>query len=97
MTELDAAERLYALRAEGELFRGLSFDTIAGAGPDGAIVHYRVDEASNRRLEPGSVFLVDSGGQYLDGTTDVTRTVHIERRRRHRARRRKSATVSPAC
>ncbi|MDE0059272.1 MAG: aminopeptidase P family protein [Defluviicoccus sp.] len=77
VTELEAAERLFALRAEGELFRGLSFDTIAGAGPDGAIVHYRVDEASNRRLEPGSVFLVDSGGQYLDGTTDVTRTVHI--------------------
>ena len=77
VTEMDAAARLRALRAEGERFRGLSFDTIAGAGPNGAIVHYRVDETSNRRLEPGSVFLLDSGGQYLDGTTDVTRTVYI--------------------
>ena len=77
VTELDAADRLFALRAEGERFRGLSFDTIAGAGPNGAIVHYRVSEASNRRLEPGSVFLLDSGGQYLDGTTDVTRTIYI--------------------
>ena len=77
LTEMDAATRLYALRAEDERFRGLSFETIAGAGPNGAIVHYRVDENSNRRLEPGSVFLLDSGGQYLDGTTDVTRTVYI--------------------
>ena len=77
LTEMDAAGRLYDFRAEGEHFRGLSFDTIAGAGPNGAIVHYRVDESSNRRLEPGSVFLLDSGGQYLDGTTDVTRTVYI--------------------
>ena len=77
ITEMDAAERLFALRAEGERFRGLSFDTIAGAGPNGAIVHYRVNRISNRRLEPGSVFLLDSGGQYLDGTTDVTRTVYI--------------------
>ena len=77
VTELDAVDRLFALRAEGERFRGLSFDTIAGAGPNGAIVHYRVNRASNRRLDPGSVFLLDSGGQYLDGTTDVTRTIHI--------------------
>ena len=78
ITEMDAAERLFALRAEGERFRGLSFDTIAGAGPNGAIVHYRVNRISNRRLEPGSVFLLDSGGQYLDGTTDVTRTIYID-------------------
>lgn len=77
VTEMDAVARLRAIRAEGARFRGLSFDTIAGAGPNGAIVHYRVDENSNRRLEPGSVFLLDSGAQYLDGTTDVTRTVHI--------------------
>ena len=77
LTEMDAVSRLRSIRAEGERFRGLSFDTIAGAGPNGAIVHYRVDENSNRRLEPGSVFLLDSGAQYLDGTTDVTRTVHI--------------------
>ena len=78
VTELDAVARLRSIRAEGTRFRGLSFETIAGAGPNGAIVHYRVDENSNRSLEPGSVFLLDSGAQYLDGTTDVTRTVHIQ-------------------
>ena len=77
--ELRAAERLQAWRAEGEYFRGLSFDTISAAGANGAIVHYRVDAASNRRLQAGSLYLVDSGAQYLDGTTDVTRTVAIGR------------------
>jgi Xaa-Pro aminopeptidase len=62
--------------ATGEL-RDLSFDTISGAGPNGAIVHYRVTPETNRRLRPGELYLVDSGGQYLDGTTDVTRTVAI--------------------
>jgi Xaa-Pro aminopeptidase len=57
--------------------RDLSFDTISGAGPNGAVVHYRVSEETNRKLEPGSVYLVDSGGQYPDGTTDITRTVWI--------------------
>lgn len=75
--ELTAIAKLAALRAEGGLFRGYSFDTISGAGPNGAIVHYRATEATNRRLEPGMLYLVDSGGQYLDGTTDVTRTVAI--------------------
>ena len=77
LTEMEAAERLYAFReATGEL-RDLSFDTIAGAGPNGAIVHYRVSEASNRALGTGELFLLDSGGQYPDGTTDVTRTIAI--------------------
>ncbi|MCZ6522588.1 MAG: aminopeptidase P family protein [Alphaproteobacteria bacterium] len=75
--ELGAARVLEGLRAEDGLFQGLSFDTISGAGPNGAIVHYRVSAASNRRLEPGTLYLVDSGAQYLDGTTDVTRTVAI--------------------
>lgn len=75
--ELTAAKKLASLRAEGGLFRGYSFDTISGAGPNGAIVHYHATEATNRPLEPGSLYLVDSGGQYLDGTTDVTRTVAI--------------------
>ena len=75
--ELAAAARLAALRAENEHFRGLSFDAITGAGPNGAIVHYMSTAATSRRLEPGTLFLVDSGGQYLDGTTDVTRTVAI--------------------
>ncbi len=90
VSELDAAERLYALRRDNELYRGPSFPTIAGAGPNGAIVHYQASEESNRRLDAGMLFLVDSGGQYLDGTTDVTRTVAVgaptgEQRRRFTA------------
>ena len=77
VTEIAAAERLEALRLRNDRFRGLSFPTISGAGPNGAIVHYRVTPETDRRLEPGSLYLVDSGGQYLDGTTDVTRTVAI--------------------
>ena len=87
LTEMAAAKRLYALRAENEHYRGPSFSTIAGAGPNGAIVHYRVSRASNRKLEPGSLYLVDSGAQYVDGTTDVTRTIAVgapaEAMRRH--------------
>ena len=75
--ELQAADRLEHFRAEGEHFRGLSFPTIAGSGPHGAIVHYRSTAKSNRRLQPGELFLLDSGAQYLDGTTDVTRTIFI--------------------
>lgn len=77
VTELSAADRLQAFRAEGGLLRDLSFDTISGAGPNGAVVHYRVSEETSRVLEPNSVYLVDSGGQYVDGTTDITRTVWI--------------------
>jgi len=79
VTELDAEARLATFRdrdATAEL-RGSSFATISGAGPNGAIVHYRVTEESNRRLEAGQLYLVDSGAQYLDGTTDVTRTVAV--------------------
>src|SRR5690606_13570904 len=77
LDEMSAADRLHEFRkATGDL-RDLSFDTISGAGPNGAIVHYRVSEDTNRKLEPGSVYLVDSGGQYPDGTTDITRTVRI--------------------
>lgn len=75
--EIGAAERLHAFRRDTGDLRDLSFDTISGAGPNGAIVHYRVSEDTNRALEPGSVYLVDSGGQYPDGTTDITRTVWI--------------------
>jgi Xaa-Pro aminopeptidase len=75
--EIAAAERLHQFRRETGDLRDLSFDTISGAGPNGAIVHYRVSEETNRRLEPNSVYLVDSGGQYPDGTTDITRTVWI--------------------
>jgi Xaa-Pro aminopeptidase len=75
--ELTASDRLEALRRENGEFRDLSFDSISGAGPNGAIVHYRSTEKTNRKLEPGSLYLIDSGGQYVDGTTDITRTVAI--------------------
>ncbi|MFC3100171.1 aminopeptidase P family protein [Altererythrobacter lauratis] len=75
--EISAANQLESFRkASGQLV-DLSFDTISGSGPNGAIVHYRVSEETNRLLQPGSVYLVDSGGQYPDGTTDITRTVWI--------------------
>ncbi|MFQ6017974.1 MAG: aminopeptidase family protein P [Kiloniellaceae bacterium] len=77
ISEIEAAERLLAYRRENELFRNLSFRTISGAGPNGAIVHYSVTAKSDRRLGLGELYLVDSGAQYLDGTTDVTRTVAI--------------------
>lgn len=75
--EIGAAAMLERCRAEGALYRGLSFATISAAGPNGAVVHYHASPASNRRLAPGELYLVDSGGQYQDGTTDVTRTVAI--------------------
>ncbi|EKE68393.1 aminopeptidase P family protein [Oceanibaculum indicum] len=75
--ELTASDRLEAFRAESGLLRDLSFDTISGSGPNGAIVHYRATEATNRVMQPGELYLVDSGAQYLDGTTDITRTIAI--------------------
>ncbi|MEC9344836.1 MAG: aminopeptidase P family protein [Pseudomonadota bacterium] len=77
LDEMAAAERLEAIRREHDMLRDLSFDTISGAGPNGAIVHYRVSPETNRRIEAGQLFLVDSGAQYPDGTTDITRTVAI--------------------
>ncbi len=77
LDEIAAAEKLYELRAAGQHFQRLSFPTIAGSGPNGAIVHYRATGDSNRRLGTGDLFLLDSGAQYLDGTTDVTRTIAI--------------------
>jgi Xaa-Pro aminopeptidase len=78
ITEMSAAERLHQFRRQTGDLRDLSFDTISGAGPNGAVVHYRVSEETNRTLAPGSVYLVDSGGQYPDGTTDITRTVWVQ-------------------
>jgi Xaa-Pro aminopeptidase len=75
--ELKASDRLEALRREHAELRDLSFDSISGAGPNGAIVHYKSSEETNRKLEPGKLYLIDSGGQYVDGTTDITRTVVI--------------------
>ena len=75
--ELKASDHLEALRRESSELRDLSFDSISGAGPNGAIVHYRSSEKTNRKLEKGTLYLIDSGGQYVDGTTDITRTVPI--------------------
>ena len=77
LDEISAAQRLEAFRAETGELGDISFDTISGAGPCGAVVHYRVTRATNRPLEPGTLYLIDSGGQYRDGTTDITRTVAI--------------------
>ena len=76
-TELSAAARLRGYREKLPLFRDLSFPTISGAGPNGAVVHYGVTEATNRVLASGMLYLVDSGAQFLDGTTDITRTIAI--------------------
>ncbi len=75
--EVAAAMKLEEFRRASPELAEISFDTIAGAGPNGAIVHYRPSYATNRKIEPGSLFLVDSGAQYRDGTTDITRTVAI--------------------
>jgi Xaa-Pro aminopeptidase len=77
LDEMSAAAELMRLRRESELLQDLSFTTISAAGPNAALPHYRVSAKSNRKLENGQIYLVDSGGQYLDGTTDVTRTVMV--------------------
>jgi len=77
LAEIAASDRLESFRRAGEHFRDLSFPTISGAGPNGAIVHYRAMPETERRLEPGNLYLLDSGAQYLDGTTDITRTIAI--------------------
>jgi Xaa-Pro aminopeptidase len=77
LDEISAADRLHEFREAGSLFDGPSFDTISGAAANGAIVHYRATPATNRRIAPDMLYLVDSGAQYLDGTTDVTRTVAV--------------------
>ena len=77
VTELDAAAYLEECRKKQPLWKDSSFPTISGAGPNGAIVHYHASPKTNGTLEPGTLYLVDSGGQYLDGTTDITRTLAI--------------------
>ena len=75
LDEIGIVTALEAFRREEETLVDVSFDTISGSGPNGASNHYRVDEKSNRKLKPGELMLVDSGGQYLTGTTDITRTM----------------------
>jgi len=76
-TEIDAVERLEDFRRATGALKDVSFPTISGFGPNGAIVHYRVTARSNRRIAPDGIFLIDSGGQYEDGTTDITRTLAV--------------------
>ena len=77
LREIAASDRLEAFRREGQYFRDLSFPTISGAGSNGAIVHYRAMPDTEKPLLPGTLYLLDSGAQYLDGTTDITRTIAI--------------------
>jgi Xaa-Pro aminopeptidase len=77
LTEIDTVEALESFRRDTGALKDVSFPTIAGTGPNGAIVHYRVTRKSNRRIAPGDLLLIDSGAQYEDGTTDVTRTIAI--------------------
>src|SRR3954470_13260472 len=77
LTEIDAVAALETFRRETGMLKELSFPTISGAGPNGAIVHYRVTQATNRAISPGDLFLVDSGAQYEDGTTDITRSIAV--------------------
>ena len=77
LTEIDAVAALESFRRDTGALKDISFPTIAGAGPNGAIVHYRVTRSSNRRIGTNELFLIDSGAQYEDGTTDITRTVIV--------------------
>jgi len=77
LDEIKASDKLEQFRREGGDLRDLSFPTISGSGANGAVVHYRASEETNRPIAPDSLYLVDSGGQYPDGTTDITRTVAI--------------------
>jgi Xaa-Pro aminopeptidase len=77
LTEIDTVEALETFRRQTCALKDVSFPTIAGTGPNGAIVHYRVTRRSNRRISPHDLLLIDSGAQYEDGTTDVTRTIAI--------------------
>src|SRR3954452_1274943 len=77
LTEIDAVAALETFRRDTDLLKELSFPTISGSGPNGAIVHYRVTRATDRTISPGELFLVDSGAQYEDGTTDITRTIAV--------------------
>ena len=78
ITEIDAEKRLLKFRKENKSFKFLSFPTISGSGPNSAIIHYRANKRTNRKLRKGDIYLVDSGGQYSYGTTDVTRTLSLD-------------------
>ncbi len=78
ITEISASQKLFEFRKKNNKFKFLSFPTISGSGPNGAIIHYKADIKTNRNLKKGDIYLVDSGGQYEFGTTDVTRTISLK-------------------
>ena len=78
ITEISASKKLLSFRQKNKKFKFSSFPTISGTGPNGAIIHYKASKRSNRVLKKGDVYLVDSGGQYEFGTTDVTRTISLK-------------------
>ncbi len=78
ITEITASQKLFQFRKKNKRFKFLSFPTISGTGPNGAIIHYKATKATDRRLRKGDIYLVDSGGQYEFGTTDVTRTISLQ-------------------
>ena len=80
ITEISASQKLFNFRKKNRKFKFLSFPTISGTGPNGAIIHYKATKKTNRKLKKGDIYLVDSGGQYEFGTTDVTRTLSLENR-----------------
>ena len=77
LTEIDIVQKLESFRATTADFKNISFDTICGTGPHGAIMHYRVTKDTNAKIATNSLLLIDSGAQYIDGTTDITRTITI--------------------
>ena len=78
VNEISAQKKLLKFRKENKKFKFSSFPTISGSGPNGAIIHYKATKKSNRKLRKGDIYLVDSGGQYNYGTTDVTRTISLD-------------------
>ena len=78
ITEINASQKLFKFRKKNKKFKFLSFPTISGTGPNGAIIHYKATKETNRKLKKGDIYLVDSGGQYEFGTTDVTRTISLK-------------------
>ena len=78
ITEISASKKLFEFRKKNNKFKFLSFPTISGSGPNGAIIHYKATKKTDRKLNKGDIYLVDSGGQYEFGTTDVTRTISLE-------------------
>ena len=77
LDEYTGARKMEEYRTYGQFYKGPSFDTISSIGPNGAVIHYKPDQEGALKLNNDEIYLLDSGGQYLDGTTDITRTAHF--------------------